>query len=439
VKHPSSRRSAWLLLASLGLALLAGEARAADVPATTAAAPARPSDPRASKAYGVFETYCARCHQTGRLEQPLASGGIANIQAIDELARDPVLVKPGIPDASRLYDVLETRHAPLDVFLGPAPAAEPQPDDILAIRRWIEDLPPDSQTCPSRKPVHPADVDAMMRDAQRLERDQAGDVRFVSLVHFYNSCATSTEMTAYVAALNKLMNSLSSAREPIKLTPLDAAGSVLSFRLSDFGWTRERWKRIEDAYPPALARSVAPDVVKVSGSKAGIVNGDWLAAAAGEAPLYYDLLGIPSKLGDFAAINGTNIDANIRAGSVRRIAVSTSSVTRGNRLIERHPGSPAGLWLVYDFATSTGEQNIFQRPLGPKSATSAPLAFQPDEIRALLELPNGFYAFALFDAGQNAVNSVAGGIEQRERVEAVGKSEQRADLVRLKGKRRARR
>jgi mono/diheme cytochrome c family protein len=242
----------------------------------------------------------------------------------------------------------------------------------------------------------------MMRDAQRLERDQAGDVRFVSLVHLYNSCATPKEMTAYVAALNKLMNSLSWGREPAKLTPLDAAGTVLSFRLADFGWTQERWKLIEDAYPPALAHSVAPDVSKVSGSKAVIVNGDWLAAAAGETPLYYQLLGIPPKLSEFAAINGTNIEADIRAGSVRRIAVSASTVTRGNRLIERHPGSRAGLWLVYDFATSTGEQNIFQRPL----------AFKPDEIRALLELPNGFYAFALFDANGNRIDRVLPGIEK---------------------------
>src|SRR5262249_39328401 len=82
------------------------------------AVPARPDEPRAAKAYGVLDTYCARCHQTGKLERPLASGGLANILAIDDQARDPVLVKPGIPDASRLYDALETRHVPLDVFSG---------------------------------------------------------------------------------------------------------------------------------------------------------------------------------------------------------------------------------------------------------------------------------------------------------------------------------
>ncbi len=374
--------------------------------------PPRPDDPKAAKAYGVFDTYCARCHQTGRLERPLASGGLANILSIDDQARDPVLVKPGIPDASRLYDVLETRHVPLDVFSGPDVAAQPSPDDIEAVRRWIKDLSPAAQTCASRHPVRSEDVDKLMRDAQHLERDQGKDVRFISLVHLYNSCATATEMTGYSSALNKLMNSLSSAPDPVKLTPLDAAGTVLSFRLTDFGWDAKRWKLIEEAYPQALVHTVSPDIVRTAGTKAVIVNGDWLAAAAGEAPLYYALLGVPAKLSELAKMNGTDIDANVRSGSVRRIAISESGVTRGNRLIERHPGTKGGLWLVYDFATSTGTQNVFEHPLGPKSATTAKTPFRPDQIRALFILPNGFYAFALFDADGNRIDRVLPGIEK---------------------------
>ncbi|HEY8127966.1 MAG TPA: hypothetical protein VIF39_04515, partial [Hyphomicrobium sp.] len=113
---------ACLLAGALGIAVASDHVIAqVGQPSTnnsSLAAPPRPDEPRAAKAYGVFDTYCARCHQTGRLERPLASGGLANILAIDDQARDPVQVKPGIPDASRLYDVLETRHAPLDVFSG---------------------------------------------------------------------------------------------------------------------------------------------------------------------------------------------------------------------------------------------------------------------------------------------------------------------------------
>lgn len=397
------------------LGAVAADRQAASAPVTSpasSAVPPRPEEPLAAKAYSILDTYCARCHQTGKLERPLASGGLANILDIDDLARDSILVKPGFPDASRLYDVLETRHAPLDVFVGANAAAEPQPDDILALRRWLKDLPDTAQTCPSRRPISLTDLDKLMRDAQRLEREQGKDVRFISLAHLYNACATPDEMAAYAAALNKLMNALSWAPEPMKLTPLDAAGTVLSFRLSDFGWDAARWAMIEDAYPPALVHAVAPDILKTAQTKAVIVNGDWLAAAAGETPLYYSLLGIPQKLSSLAAMNGAKIDDDIRAGSVRRIAVRESAVTRGNRLIERHPGDHAGLWLVYDFATSTGDQNVFDHPLGPKSATSAAAPFKADEVRALFALPNGFYAFALYDASGNRIDRVLPGIEK---------------------------
>jgi mono/diheme cytochrome c family protein len=401
----------WLIIACLGHSGLAADERSS-ANALTSAVPSRPEDPRAAKAYAVLDTYCARCHQTGKLERPLGSGGLANILDIEALGRDSILVKPGFPDASRLYDVLETQHAPLDVFSGPNAQPEPSPDDVEAVRRWIKELPDTTQTCPSRHPIRLADIDKLMRDAQRLERDQGKDVRFISLVHLYNACATPDEMTAYVAALNKLMNSLSWAPDPVKLTALDAAGTVLSFRLSDFGWDAARWAAIERGYPAALVHTVAADVLKTAGSKAVIVNGDWLAAAAGETPLYYDLLGIPQKLSAFATMNGTKIDSDIRAGSVRRIAVRESAVTRGNRLIERHPGDRGGLWLVYDFATSSGAQNIFDHPLGPKSATHAASPFKADEVRALFALPNGFYAFALYDADGNRIDRVLPGIEK---------------------------
>ncbi len=181
-------RAACLLVALFALARGSEGVSAADKPAAAKAAiPPRPDDPRAAKAYDVLETYCARCHQTGKLERPLASGSLANILDIDDLARDPVLVKPGTPDASRLYDVLETRHAPLDVFPGPNAASEPGPDDIEAVRRWIKDLPPSAQSCATRQPVRPVDIDQMMHDAQRLERDVGKGVRLISLVHLYNA------------------------------------------------------------------------------------------------------------------------------------------------------------------------------------------------------------------------------------------------------------
>jgi mono/diheme cytochrome c family protein len=374
--------------------------------------PARPEDPRGAKTYAVFETHCARCHQAGKTELPLAAGGLSNILAIDELPRDPQSVRPGIPDASRIYDILVTRHAPLDVFTGQSDGNEPTPDDIESVRDWIKELKSGTDGCTERTPVRPSNVEALVRDALKIEREGAKDFRFISLAHLYNACATAAEMSSYRQALIKLLNGLSWSPEPAKLMPLDAAGTVLALKLSDFGWVAGHWELIQRAYPKPLLRPISDDVKKSAGAAIPLVNGDWLAAAASEPPLYYALLGLPQKLSELAKMNAVDIDQNIKSAGARRAVVRTSEITRGNRLVERHPGGRGGFWMVYDFATSTGDQDLFERPLGPRPSNVMKTPFKPDSIRTFFALPNGFLAFVLFDAAGNRIDRVLPGIEK---------------------------
>ena len=331
--------------------------------------PKRPTEPRAAKAYSVFETHCARCHQTGKLENPLASGSIANILSIDRLAADPRVVRPGIPDASLIYDILVTRHAPLEIYGTGPEAPEPQLEEIQAVREWIRDLNPRVQSCPDRKPLKQGDRDTLMREAQRLERESVKDLRFVSLEHLYEACVPLADIKAYGQALNKLFNSLSWVREPAKLTALDATGTLFSVRLSDFGWVSGHWDLIERDYPKIPGITVPDDIVKAAGTATPLIHGDWLAAAAGEPPLYYALLGLPATLSELATLNGVDIEQSIASGAARR----------------------GPMWLTYDFATSTGAQDLFAHPLGPKATPTIKAPFKPDEIRSVFALPNGFF------------------------------------------------
>lgn len=374
--------------------------------------PARPEEARAAKAYSVFEAHCARCHQSGKTEQPLASGGLANILAVDELARDPLAIRPGLPDASPIYDILVTRHAPLDIYADAADGAEPRPDDIEAVREWIRDIKPSEQSCPDRKPVAPADRDAMIREAQRLERDGAKDLRFVSLIHLYNACTPLAELAAYQQALIKLFNALSWAPEPVRLTALDPAGTLFAVKLSDLGWVSGHWDIIQRDYKGASGQALPADIRTSAGAAVPLINGDWFAAAASEPPLYYALLGLPQKLSELAKMNGVDIEQSIKTAAARRIAIRSSAITRGNRLAERHAGGRGPMWLMYDFATSSGEQDLFERPLGPKATPTVRTPFKPDEIRVAFALPNGFFAYAIFDAAGNRVDRVLPGLEK---------------------------
>ena len=97
-----------------------------------------PSDPVAAKAFAVFERHCARCHQEGRLTRPTAAANFHNVLRLDQLVLDPRYVRPGNPDGSRVWTHMMRRLMPYDVFQQHTDGATPTPDEILAVRDWIE-------------------------------------------------------------------------------------------------------------------------------------------------------------------------------------------------------------------------------------------------------------------------------------------------------------
>ncbi|MEZ5901469.1 MAG: DUF4384 domain-containing protein [Hyphomicrobiaceae bacterium] len=374
--------------------------------------PPKPEDPRAAKAYAVFSTYCARCHQNGRLEKPVAAGGLANILALSDLAKDTSLVTPGIPDASILYQVLASGHAPLNVFGSGSQMHGPDPDDIMAVREWLREMPSRSQQCAGRELISTAQVDGWIEEALRVEREGARDVRFISLVNLYNGCMQSDQIAAARQAMSKLLNGLSWGAAPHALKAVDPNGTLLSFRLQDYGWVPGHWDTLEHDYPKALIVPLSDNTRRLAGAQNPVVRGDWFAEAASAPDLYYKLLGVPQKLTELAKMNGIDIDYNVRVLRARRAIVRQSQVTRGNRLVERHPGARGGFWLVYDFASSSGDQDLFEHPLGPKAGGGVRAPFKPDLLRVVFTLPNGFLAYALYDAAGNRLDQVLPGVEE---------------------------
>jgi mono/diheme cytochrome c family protein len=128
-------------------ALGSGQARAGSPsppsvqPSGDGALPEGPSRQPSERAAAVFERHCAGCHQEGRTEGR-APERFGNILRLEELAREPGLVEPRRPDASRLYQRLLGRHTPLAAFALTTEKKGPAPDEIEAVRDWIESLPP---------------------------------------------------------------------------------------------------------------------------------------------------------------------------------------------------------------------------------------------------------------------------------------------------------
>ncbi len=151
----------------------------AEIQAVAAFQPVKPgADPpaavAAAKAYAVLQSACARCHQADRADH-LPAGNLGNILDLDALAREPGLVQPGLPDASRLYTMMLDHHLPLDVFSG-AHADGLSPIEIEAVRATV-DVTEIGEINPEARP----DV-ALNLDSESLPVTRSNGVLFGLLV-----------------------------------------------------------------------------------------------------------------------------------------------------------------------------------------------------------------------------------------------------------------
>lgn len=416
---------AWLGLAiGFGAAAslaLAQQPPPAEQPAATAApqaaagAPAAPEDPVAAKAYAVLDQYCARCHEASKLKVPAPAGQLANILDLAAVAGDRALVRSGNPDGSPLYTLLLTRQMP-HTWLAENGGEEPSPDDLQAVRNWIQGLPAQpGAACPADTAIAPQAAEAAIsRALEALDEAARKSVRFVSLTHLHNTCRTRPHVAAYAGALAKALNGVSWAKTPARLEPIDEQRTIFKVELDKLDLVSAHWERMATGYPYSSGNT---EIAKATGSATPVLRGDWLANALMQPETYGEILGLPARMAELQRLLRVDIEANIRTGKVSRAGVRESRSVSGARIVERHglitqSNQDLALWLAYDFAGSSGRQNIAEHPLGPSTAPSGRQPFRHDGTRALFHLPNGFMAFAVHDARGDRLARVPDGLNR---------------------------
>jgi mono/diheme cytochrome c family protein len=230
-----------------------------------ALAHADPSPSVGEKATAVFDRHCASCHQSGRTNgRPPDRFG--NILSLDDIAREENLVLPGRPDASRLYQRIVGAHAPLDAAIRASDGKGPSPEEIEAVRDWIDGLPTREEMCRTRAFVPASASAASMRAwTSRLDPADAAGTRFVSLEHLYNACASEARLKMFREAVEKLLNRLSRRPELLIADTVGDSSTLLAVKLADMGWQAAEWDKLVAG---------APDATQ------GAVRADWLARAA---------------------------------------------------------------------------------------------------------------------------------------------------------------
>ena len=368
-----------------------------------------PADPIAAQAFAVLETHCARCHQGGRLKRAAPAVAFGNILRLDEIARDPVLVRPGNPDASRLYTHMLRRLMPFDVHQEQSGGAEPMAEELAAVRTWIARLEP-VPACRDRRFVTAENHAAAMRDAAQAAGATAGRLRFISLAHLYNACATPEAMYGYRQAIVRLFNSVSWRPGPVHVEPVDDARTLLAFTLDELGWVPQHWEHILKSGPngPGHLITLPKAATEPFGTDQPVARGDWLADTMLRSPLYYDLLGLPALSGEIIRILQLDPETLRRGGGSQRGGIKTSEFARAGRLIEHFGLRNRTLWTAYDAAPREGRRDLSETV----GALTSPIP-PHDAALSMFLLPNGLPGFFIADAKGDRIDQVPAEVARR--------------------------
>ena len=349
----------------------------------------------AQDAYAIFEASCLNCHG--------ADGAFRETLLMEHAELiDGGTVVPGNPNASELYKRL----------LGPTengaqmPFGLPQlpPQSIEVVRRWILAGAPDwtPTTTPLRRFITPREVltsiESHLNSLSSFDRSFA---RYFTMTHLYNAAETPEILAEYRTALYKLVNSLSWGSTIINPQPIDPQATIYYIDLRHYEWdVNDGWTKIEQAFPYHISFD-APAHLALKNQLGRLqvqmktdvpsVHVDWFIATASTPPLYHDLLSLPLTDRDLETRLEVDVARNlINAPGVRvwRAGFKNSGVSNHNRVVERHTSRYGAYWKSYDFAGSTGTQNILTHPLN----------FTHDGGEVIFNLPNGLQGYYLSNA-----------------------------------------
>ncbi len=254
-----------------------------------------------------------------------------------------------------------------------------------------------------------------MADLDRQGRHERRFFRYFSLAPLANAGAGDDELQTYRNAVAKLLNSLSWSPRITAPTPIDPDRIILRIDLRDYQWDAILWNRLLADYPYGVLEDTAAARAVVVGTATRVpcVRADWFLASASLAPLYYDLLQIPSNLSELERQLRVDTATDVQQERVSRAGFLGSGISRNNRLIERHDAMNGAYWRTYDFEAIPqnlvdrdlllpDRRNLFAYPLGPGLADGN--AFQHAAGEVIFNLPNGLQGYCLVNANDQRQN-----------------------------------
>ena len=331
-----------LLVVLSSAAGLPANAQDGQLPATPAAAeaPAAAVPGSAEAARAVLDKHCARCHQRGRGEAAAAQA-LDYVLDIEQLARANSFVKPGRPDASRLYTVMISGHVPAQVYDATNPG--PTADEIDQVRGWIEGLSrPEPPACADRRQVTLADEGRALAKLRGPGGAALKGIRFISLAAYQNACASADEMETKRRAVGELVTGLRTTLVEFDL-PLAADDlPILAVRLGDMGWDPSQWDALAaQAGAPHLTDSA---LAEAYGTATPLIDVRDLASAALASGNFPGLASLGREASKFIRDGSASVD----------LARASADIGRGPAALLEHLATVQGAAEGYAIALRQG-------------------------------------------------------------------------------------
>lgn len=355
----------------------------------------------------ILKDNCSSCHGASSAGE----GGINYIENLSALVSRGKVIPKNLK--SRIYLRMSTKTMPPR---GVTPA--PSDADIETIKRWIELGAPSESVAAFGRPLVSTEGLYRLMQADMLSVPEANRsfIRYVTFQNILNAAAldgrpliNDEEFATYKKGFFKLINSVSLGQDivlPVEVA--ESGGAIWRIDLRSYGITAATWNNILSTSPYKLnfQFSERASVVAGLGTEFPDVRADWFVSVASIPPFYHDLLQIPSTLPELEAQLGININNNIRAGQVQRLAFNRSGVSNFNRLIERHllPNGNGAFWTSYDFGGTQAGQNLLALPLGPAPVFPAEKSFRHDGGETIWNLANGLQAYVLTTSDGKRIN-----------------------------------
>ena len=247
---------------SIALALLVFGASVGGVRAQTP-----PDETLPQRAHDVLKAHCAACREIGVPRSSAESPATLDLAAI---ARDPNLVRPGNPDGSPAYTAMIRR---LGTSRSSGSGAAPTPDELAALRTWIESLPPSASACAKAALITRSHVEPLLRRQARTLGKSMSALRVLTLAHLDAGCISAEQLASRREAVGLFLTALAGKRKPVPTYPLDPGGQLLAVDIQALGWDGDHWRVLTGAGVRAT-RSNEPLIVRADWLIVHVLRGE---------------------------------------------------------------------------------------------------------------------------------------------------------------------